>query len=189
MKFHLCNRQNLLNLAQNTFADVNFIELFLLNSILKMSISIFLKFNTTTIPYFLNHFSNGFHQLMEHIKLTFKVTDFWCLSSGKMLDSNTSYESLRPFSSVLVLPRLRGGKGGFGSLLRNQAATKRKITNWDSSRDLTGRKIRFVNNEQKALDYLRKLKDQEKKIKNELDNYNKYDKIVKDVKIDIKLNQ
>lgn len=40
-----------------------------------------------------------------------------------------------------------GGKGGFGSLLRNEAQTRRKVTNWDQSREGDGRRIGHANNE------------------------------------------
>ena len=37
---------------------------------------------------------------------------------------------------------LLGGKGGFGSLLRSQKHWAKKTTNFDSSRDLSGRRLR-----------------------------------------------
>jgi len=42
--------------------------------------------------------------------------------------------------------------------MKHQANTKRKITNFDASRDLTGRRIRNVNNEKKIAEYYRKKK-------------------------------
>ncbi|EPS72431.1 hypothetical protein M569_02330, partial [Genlisea aurea] len=52
---------------------------------------------------------------------------------------------------VHLLLRLRGGKGGFGSLLRG-AATKaghKKTNNFDACRDMNGRRLRHVNAEKK----------------------------------------
>merc|ERR1719399_1951267 len=43
---------------------------------------------------------------------------------------------------IRVLFRLLGGKGGFGALLRAQKGQGKKTTNFDSCRDLTGRRLR-----------------------------------------------
>ncbi|KAI3449267.1 hypothetical protein Pfo_005932 [Paulownia fortunei] len=52
---------------------------------------------------------------------------------------------------VHVLLRLRGGKGGFGSLLRGAAtkAGQKKTNNFDACRDMSGRRLRHVNAEKK----------------------------------------
>uniref|UniRef100_A0A8D1NQS2 Replication stress response regulator SDE2 n=1 Tax=Sus scrofa TaxID=9823 RepID=A0A8D1NQS2_PIG len=44
-------------------------------------------------------------------------------------------------------PRLRGGKGGFGSMLRALGAQIEKTTNREACRDLSGRRLRDVNHE------------------------------------------
>ena len=46
-------------------------------------------------------------------------------------------------------PRLLGGKGGFGSMLRAIGARIEKTTNHEACRDLNGRRMRDVNNEKK----------------------------------------
>ena len=46
------------------------------------------------------------------------------------------------FTSVVASLRLRGGKGGFGNLLRLQGRTRGQVTDTDSMRDLSGRRIR-----------------------------------------------
>merc|ERR1711991_328291 len=45
--------------------------------------------------------------------------------------------------------RLCGGKGGFGSLLKQQGrkAGKKKVTDFGACRDLNGRRLRHVNDE------------------------------------------
>ncbi len=43
-------------------------------------------------------------------------------------------------STIYVKVRLLGGKGGFGSLLRGQAPKKKYTTNYESCRDLSGRR-------------------------------------------------
>lgn len=43
--------------------------------------------------------------------------------------------------------RVLGGKGGFGSMLRAIGAQIEKTTNREACRDLSGRRMRDVNNE------------------------------------------
>ncbi|XP_051145401.1 uncharacterized protein LOC127261201 [Andrographis paniculata] len=52
---------------------------------------------------------------------------------------------------VHLLLRLRGGKGGFGSLLRGAAtkAGQKKTNNFDACRDMNGRRLRHVNAEKR----------------------------------------
>ena len=54
---------------------------------------------------------------------------------------------LDPPTCHLLLP-LAGGKGGFGSNLR-AAARNAATSNFDACRDLSGRRVRHVNGEQK----------------------------------------
>ncbi|XP_006646205.3 replication stress response regulator SDE2 [Oryza brachyantha] len=55
------------------------------------------------------------------------------------------------FPSAFALLRLRGGKGGFGSLLRGAAskAGQKKTSNFDACRDINGRRLRHVNAERR----------------------------------------
>ncbi|XP_066312318.1 uncharacterized protein [Miscanthus floridulus] len=55
------------------------------------------------------------------------------------------------FPSASALLRLRGGKGGFGSLLRGAAskAGQKKTSNFDACRDINGRRLRHVNAERR----------------------------------------
>ena len=52
-------------------------------------------------------------------------------------------------SKIRFHPRLVGGKGGFGSMLRAIGARIEKTTNHEACRDLNGRRMRDVNNEKK----------------------------------------
>ncbi|KAG5251701.1 hypothetical protein OIU77_024778 [Salix suchowensis] len=56
-----------------------------------------------------------------------------------------------PESTVYLLLRLLGGKGGFGSLLRGAAtkAGQKKTDNFDACRDMSGRRLRHVNAEKR----------------------------------------
>jgi len=56
---------------------------------------------------------------------------------------NFKFSGFRFGLPVFLFPgRLLGGKGGFGSLLRAQKHWAKQTTNFDSSRDLTGRRLR-----------------------------------------------
>ena len=54
---------------------------------------------------------------------------------------------------------LAGGKGGFGKLLKSQKNIGKKTDNFDSCRDLQGRRIRSANRDEK----LQKFKEQKEK--------------------------
>eukprot|EP00960_Hanusia_phi_P074716 768293-Hanusia_phi.AAC.5 len=57
---------------------------------------------------------------------------------------------LRPWSMIEVRPRCLGGKGGFGAMLRGQASRpgmKKVQANTGAMRDLSGRRIRHVEQE------------------------------------------
>ncbi|KAL7121549.1 hypothetical protein ACP275_02G188800 [Erythranthe tilingii] len=75
----------------------------------------------------------------------------------KLLDGNHRVLNFDPPSNLLfpvvvhLLLRLRGGEGGFGSLLRG-AATKvgqKKTNNFDAWKDMNGRRMRHVNAERR----------------------------------------
>lgn len=52
--------------------------------------------------------------------------------------------------------RLRGGKGGFGSLLRAIGSQIERTTNREACRDLSGRRLRDVHNERRLKEWLAK---------------------------------
>ncbi|KAL7753854.1 hypothetical protein RI367_000786 [Sorochytrium milnesiophthora] len=58
---------------------------------------------------------------------------------------------------------LNGGKGGFGSMLRAQGGrmSSRRPTNTDACRDLSGRRLKSINEAKKLADKLEKLKEAE----------------------------
>merc|ERR1711874_278730 len=81
---------------------------------------------------------------------------------GKLVTSLDS--PLHHTGTLYVLPSnpLPGGKGGFGSLLRAIGAQIQKTTNHEAMRDLSGRRQRDVNNEQRMRDYAAKKADRER---------------------------
>lgn len=68
------------------------------------------------------------------------------------------------YPSCILLLRLRGGKGGFGSLLRG-AATKaghKKTSNFNACRDMSGHRLRHVNAGKKLREW--KAQDKEREL-------------------------
>ncbi|KAG7256844.1 hypothetical protein CRUP_017363, partial [Coryphaenoides rupestris] len=59
-------------------------------------------------------------------------------------------------SAYRLEPRLCGGKGGFGSMLRALGAQIEKTTNREACRDLSGRRLRDVNHEKEMAEWLKK---------------------------------
>lgn len=108
--------------------------------------------------------------------------------NSKILNDHTSLNTLTG-CFIQANFSLLGGKGGFGSLLRGQAATKRKTTNFDSSRDLKGRRIRNVENEKKLKEFLRKKQEEDEKIKKELKEYKELEQKHRKMQHEIKLTQ
>lgn len=51
--------------------------------------------------------------------------------------------------NVYVCPTVKGGKGGFGSMLRAIGAQIEKTTNREACRDLSGRRLRDINEEKR----------------------------------------
>ena len=52
-------------------------------------------------------------------------------------------------SLLVIQPKVLGGKGGFGRLLKTQKNLGKKTENFDSCRDLEGRRVRSVKREEK----------------------------------------
>jgi len=78
-------------------------------------------------------------------------TDFYMLLNGKILDENTAHDGI-----IHIVPRMLGGKGGFGSMLRAIGAQIEKTTNREACRDLSGRRLRDINEEKRVKDFLAK---------------------------------
>lgn len=71
---------------------------------------------------------------------------FYLVQNGKIC--NDAYELNLP---VHIVPRLHGGKGGFGSMLRAIGAQIEKTTNREACRDLSGRRLRDINEEKRCV--------------------------------------
>ncbi|XP_066552983.1 splicing regulator SDE2 [Amia ocellicauda] len=86
------------------------------------------------------------------------VTDFYVKSNGRLAGQD---EGLQAGVVYRLEPRLCGGKGGFGSMLRALGAQIEKTTNREACRDLSGRRLRDVNHEKEMADWLKKQAERE----------------------------
>ncbi|KAG7217989.1 hypothetical protein INR49_008141 [Caranx melampygus] len=70
--------------------------------------------------------------------------DFYVVRNGRLSDVE---DPVQHGAVYHLEPRLCGGKGGFGSMLRALGAQIEKTTNREACRDLSGRRLRDVNHE------------------------------------------
>ncbi|KAL9234545.1 hypothetical protein vseg_009404 [Gypsophila vaccaria] len=83
--------------------------------------------------------------------------------NGRLISSST--QTVIPNYSTLSLSApLRGGKGGFGSLLRGAGtkAGQKKTNNFDACRDMSGRRLRHVNADKKIEEW--RAEEEERKL-------------------------
>ncbi|KAF0873870.1 SDE2 protein, partial [Crocuta crocuta] len=83
---------------------------------------------------------------------------FFVKCDGALTDAN---DRVRPGAVYSLEPRLRGGKGGFGSMLRALGAQIEKTTNREACRDLSGRRLRDVNHEKAMAEWVRQQAERE----------------------------
>jgi len=87
--------------------------------------------------------------------------DVYLLQNGKNLNKNAT---LLPSLDVHAELRLLGGKGGFGSMLRAIGAQIEKTTNREACRDLSGRRLRDINEEKRLKTWLDSQKNREEEM-------------------------
>lgn len=90
--------------------------------------------------------------------LNLSPNQFYFTQNGKLVHSDSINVDSSP---IHVCMRLLGGKGGFGSMLRAIGAQIEKTTNREACRDLSGRRLRDINEEKRLKDYLEKQKNQQ----------------------------
>lgn len=105
------------------------------------------------------------------------------IDGAKVLDDDTQLAGLAKV--VRVSSRLVGGKGGFGSMLRAIGAQIEKTTNREACRDLSGRRLRDINEEKR----LRKWLDgQEEREREALERkQKKLERLLAEPKIDVNM--
>ncbi|XP_076097825.1 splicing regulator SDE2-like [Mytilus galloprovincialis] len=83
--------------------------------------------------------------------LVLPATDCYLTCNGHIITEKAELENGQVYH---VVPRLVGGKGGFGSMLRAIGAQIEKTTNHEACRDISGRRMRDVNNEKKLKEWI-----------------------------------
>ena len=76
-------------------------------------------------------------------------------------------KNIENWNTIELAIRVLGGKGSFGSMLKGQGIAA-KVDNFESCRDLSGRRIRDVNNEIRLKEWKEK-QDEKKKVKDEVE--------------------
>ena len=125
--------------------------------------------STTSIYYFEESSEKTIESLYSDLNLNKNNT--YLISEGKLLKNNfplVDYDN----KIIEVRLRLKGGKGGFGSSLRLQQATKKQTKNFDACRDLQGRRLRKVNQERQLNEWRMKKVEEEKLLKKYSEGYN-----------------
>lgn len=91
--------------------------------------------------------------------------DFYLTHNGKLLhDDDQVANALNGRdgdATVYLVLKVLGGKGGFGSMLRAIGAQIEKTTNRDACRDLSGRRLRDINEEQRLKKWFAKQAERE----------------------------
>uniref|UniRef100_A0A8D2BB61 Replication stress response regulator SDE2 n=1 Tax=Sciurus vulgaris TaxID=55149 RepID=A0A8D2BB61_SCIVU len=86
------------------------------------------------------------------------VEYFFVKCNGALISINDTVQHGAVYS---LEPRLRGGKGGFGSMLRALGAQIEKTTNREACRDLSGRRLRDVNHEKAMAEWVKQQAERE----------------------------
>ncbi|XP_016076716.1 PREDICTED: protein SDE2 homolog [Miniopterus natalensis] len=86
------------------------------------------------------------------------VECFFVKCNGSLVSSDATVQHGAVYS---LEPRLRGGKGGFGSMLRALGAQIEKTTNREACRDLSGRRLRDVNHEKAMAEWVKQQAERE----------------------------
>ncbi|XP_053713729.1 splicing regulator SDE2 [Synchiropus splendidus] len=111
------------------------------------------KFSTVVFP-----LGSVVRNVLEHFVQPPRQQDFFVTRNGRLTDLQ---DPLQNGAIYHLEPRLCGGKGGFGSMLRALGAQIEKTTNREACRDLSGRRLRDVNHEKEMGDWLKKQAERE----------------------------
>jgi hypothetical protein len=106
--------------------------------------------------------ANSLEQIHNEIssQLNLSSNEFYLASQRGVKLSETSV--IQHGDTLCLCARVLGGKGGFGSLLRAFGKQITLSTDKGACRDLTGRRIRHVDNEKKLKDFVNNQKEIEK---------------------------
>nr|CAD7408374.1 unnamed protein product [Timema cristinae] len=118
--------------------------------------SIYLSLNKDEIT-----FSDILTQLHE-INPCINQGQFYLLHNGRVVRETDVITDAG--STVYVVHRLVGGKGGFGSMLRAIGAQIEKTTNREACRDLSGRRLRDINEEKRLKNWIAQQAEREQEV-------------------------
>ncbi|XP_072948024.1 splicing regulator SDE2 [Epargyreus clarus] len=110
-------------------------------------------------------------------------SDLFITVNGRRITSN--FELKNNENVVRVSTKLVGGKGGFGSMLRAIGAQIEKTTNREACRDLSGRRLRDINEEKRLRKWLEGQEDREKEAAER--KIKKLERLVAEPKIDVNM--
>ncbi|KAL5284672.1 SDE2 family protein [Megaselia abdita] len=105
--------------------------------------------------------NESFEEISNYAETILGESNFYLTSQGKKVSS----ENYDGNENLQICPRLLGGKGGFGSMLRAIGAQIEKTTNREACRDLSGRRLRDINEEKRIKEWAEKQKDLEEERK------------------------
>lgn len=109
---------------------------------------------------FINAPEKRFITREEYLRFFHEGTDCYFSVDGRLINHPDDVEGEEVL--IQVHPRLRGGKGGFGSMLRAIGNQIEKTNNHDMCRDLSGRRMRDVNAEAKLKEWYAKAGERER---------------------------
>ena len=92
------------------------------------------------------------------------------IQQGKELSRGLDFDIDQPLQ-VELRGSLKGGKGGFGSLLRSVKPKAQQDENFEACRDLSGRRLRHINNERRVREFQQRQEEEEKYVQEELREY------------------
>ncbi|XP_047353134.1 replication stress response regulator SDE2 [Vespa velutina] len=78
--------------------------------------------------------------------------NFYIVHNGRTINESNMFLH----GCATIIPKLLGGKGGFGSMLRAIGAQIEKTTNREACRDLSGRRLRDINEEKRLKAWIEK---------------------------------
>ncbi|KAJ3273721.1 hypothetical protein HDV01_004000 [Terramyces sp. JEL0728] len=108
-------------------------------------------------------------ELEEIVQEKFGIDDFQLLQSNNFKATEITDTGFPHFLKINV-PTL-GGKGGFGSVLKAKGAkmASQKTTNFDSCRDLSGRRLKTLDEARRLADYIEKEPERKKQQKDKIE--------------------
>ncbi|CAK1543682.1 unnamed protein product [Leptosia nina] len=109
--------------------------------------------------------------------------DIYITINGKRVTTDIN---LCELDVVRVSTRLCGGKGGFGSMLRAIGAQIEKTTNREACRDLSGRRLRDINEEKRLRKWLEGQEEREREASER--KQKKLERLLAEPKIEVNLN-